>query len=151
MHVFDLVRRNNMVRCYPYCIGLNYDRQISITQKQWEKEDIDVIAQLILKDLRKLEISARIVDKRYVPSAKENILALKVGIRMKHDEYLYHSNYHIIVKKEDGYWYSKVDNLPAEKLPLTTDIESWDWQASNKKAKKKYYNSKIVYIAFIKP
>ena len=151
MHLLDLIMRDEMVGCYPYCIGLNYDRKITINQQQWEKEDINVIAKLILGDLKKLGIPAKIVDKLYVFSRKENMLALRVGIKMKRGEYLYHSNYHVIVKREDGYWYSKFRNLPPERLPLNIDLESWDWQNSDKNFKRKYFNSKIIYIAFTRP
>jgi len=151
MHLFDLARRNKRIQCYAYCIGLNYDRKIGIKQQHWEKEDVNVIAALILQDLEKLNIPAKIVDKSFIPFGKVNMLALKVGIKMKRGEYLYYSNYHIIIKKQDGYWYSKFKDLEPERLPFNTDIELWDWQAADKSIKKKFYNSNIVYIAITRP
>jgi len=146
MNLLSFIRKPNIVRCYPYCLGLNYDRQVGIKQEQWEKNDINLIADLMIKDLEKLKISGRIVDETYIPSPAENLLALKAGLMWLHDDCYYYSDYHVIVKRQDGYWYSKFGQLPPERLPLGTDVQSWNSRDSNNRVKENHYNSKIVYI-----
>jgi hypothetical protein len=145
MNLLSFIRKPKIVRCYPYCLGLDYDRQIGIKQEQWEENDIDLIAQLMVKDLEKLKIDSKIVDEKYIPSNNENLLALKAGIMWIYNDY-YYSDYHVIVKKQDGYWYSKFGQLDPERLPLGTDVQSWNWRDSHNKVKENHYNSKIVYI-----
>lgn len=147
MKLLDLIRRNKKVRCYPYCIGLKYDRTLERTKNQWEKTDINVIAEIILEDIEKLKITAKIVDNKYIPSGKENLLAIRACIMWQGGDYLHDVDYHIVVKKQDGYWYSKFEGTNPEKLPLGTNIESWNWRDSNKEVPRKYYNSEIAYIA----
>ena len=132
---------------YPYCIGLKYDRLIRITEEEWKTGDVNVIAEALLRDLEKLNMSCKLVNKTYVPMNNENILALRVGIKWMHGDYLDYTDYHIIIKRKNGYWYSKFGQFDPEKLALHVDIESWDWRDKKKKVPKNYYNSGIVYIA----
>ena len=147
INLFNLILRERVIRCYPFCLDLNYDRKLGITQAQWETSDVNVIAEVLLKDLRRLKLSCKIVDKTYVPSANEKLLALKVGIMWVHGDYLHYVDYHIIVKRQDGHWYSKFGDLPPEQLPLGTDIELWNWRDSDGEVPENHYNSEIVYVA----
>lgn|GEM_PF-1210015 len=147
MKLLDLMIRNNKIQCYPYCIGLKYDRSISITDEQWDTKDVNVIAEVILTDLKKLNIPSRIVDKNYTPSTHENLLALKVCMMWIWGKQFYDIYYHIVVKRQDGYWYSKFDNQYHERLPLGTNVESWIWRKEKINTTKKYFNTKTVYIA----
>lgn len=147
MRLSDLIRRNEKVRCYPYCIGLKYDRSLEKTKRQWERTNIYSIAQIIIEDLKKLKIPSKIVYKTYTPSCDEKLLALRVSILWQGGDYLHDVDYHIIVKRQDGYWYSKFYELPPEQLPKDIDIEAWSWRDSNRVVHKGHYNSEIVYIA----
>jgi len=146
MNLLSFFRKSKTVRCYPYCLGLKYDREIGITQEQWEKCDVNLIAELMLKDLQKLKISSKIVDETYIPSTKENLIILKAGFMWQLGDSSY-CDYHVIVKRQDGYWYTKFGRLAPERLPLDMDIQSWNWRDSNKRVEENHYNSKIVYLA----
>lgn len=148
MKLLDLIiKRNNKVRCYSYCIGLKYDRCLKKTKRQWEKTDVDAIAKIVLDDLKKLKIPAKIVSKNYRPFITESLIALRVSILWMGGDYYHDVDYHMVVKKQDGHWYSKFNNLPPERLSINTNIELWDWRDNAKTIQKNYYNSKIVYIA----
>lgn len=147
MNIFDLFLRGKKVRCYPYCLGLKYDRNPGITKEQWEQADVNIIADVILKDLEKIKISAKIVDKTYIPTPKEKLIALKIGVMWMHGDYIHYADYHMVVKRSDGYWYSKFGTLSPEKLPLGIDIEEWNWRDSKNNVPENHYNSEIVYIA----
>lgn len=148
MKLLNFKKKIGKIRCYPYCLGLEYNREIGITHEQWEKADVNVIAELMVKDLEKLEVTCKIVDKTYTPATKENLLALKLGIMYMNDDYIYCVGYHVIVKRQDGFWYSKFGLLSPERLPFNTDIESWNWRDSNNNVPQHLYSSNIVYIAF---
>ena len=147
MKLLDLIRRNNKVRCYPFCIGLRYDRSLEGTKRQWEKTNINSIADIILEDLKKLKIPAKVVERTYMPYINERLLALRVSILWQDGDYFHDVDYHIIVKRSDGYWYSKFYELLPERLPLNVDIDLWDWRDNGKTVPKKHFNSEIVYIA----
>lgn len=145
INLLNLIMRDKKIKCYPYCLGLKYDREIGITEDQWEKNDINVIVKLLLQDLEKLKISYKVVDKKYILAANEKLLALRIGVMWLH--YFCYLDYHVIVKKQDGYWYSKFGQLDPEKLPLNTDIELWNWRDSNNIVKENHYKGEIAYIA----
>jgi len=147
MKLLNLIRKNKDVGCYSYCIGLKYDRILKETRNQWEKTDINSIAEIVREDLKKIKISSQIVDKTFVPSINEKLLAIRVCILYHDGDYYHDVDYHIVVKKNDGYWYSKFYNLPAKKLATNTNIEIWNWRDTKKIIPRNYYNSKIVYIA----
>jgi len=147
MKLLDLMTRNNRIHCFPYCIGLKYDRTIYISDEQWDTKSVNVISKVILDDLKKLKIHSRIVDKNYKPTIQENLLAVKLCMMWTRGKQLYDIYYHIVVKRQDGYWYSKYRNQSPEKLPLGTDIEKWIWRKDKHNTTKDYYNTKTVYIA----
>ena len=147
MKLLNLIKKDKNLRCYSYCIGLKYDRSLKKTKGQWEKTDINKIADIVLEDLNRLKISCKIVDKTFIPSDCEKLLALRVSILWLGGDYYHDVDYHIIVKEHDGYWYSKFYDLPAKRLPPHIDIETWNWRDVKKRIKRNHYNSKIIYIA----
>ncbi len=135
------------IRCYSYCLGLNYERYPKITKEQWKKADSNVIAKVILEDLKELKITSKIVDKTYIPNINEELLALRAGIKWLSEDIEYYLDYHVIIKKQDGYWYSKFGTLYPERLPKDIDIETWNWRDKKCNIPENRYNKSIVYIA----
>jgi hypothetical protein len=147
MKLLKLIKKDKDVRCYSYCIGLKYDRILKEALGRWVKSDINTITQIVMEDLKKLKIPARIVDKNFKPFRGEKLIALRFATLYDDGDYYHDIDYHMVIKKLDGYWYSKFHGAPVKRLEPNVDLSQWNWRDGKKIICKNHYDSEIAYIA----
>ena len=136
--------------CYGYALGLSYALNPGDkSDKLLIFNDIDLIAERVISDLKNMGRSGRIID-NYNSSIESNEYRIAVRCATKlYPQYgLWYYDYHFMLQHSDGRWSEKHGtggNSILHTKGKNPDKISWDLGPI-----KKYYDSRIIYLAITK-